>query len=141
MDENTFLAVLYDALIALAGTDGTFHSDSGREFPSDEEKPDTWRNALGWQWTLHGGRQHWWLEIRDDRPPVNGRPYLLDPRGDYEFYHLAQEAPHFSDWASPQDGPVFHFVSMLLTHMDEKLVGQTEAWRAYENGAALANPP
>lgn len=41
MDENTFLAVLYDALIALAGTDGTFHSDSGREFPSDEEKPDT----------------------------------------------------------------------------------------------------
>jgi hypothetical protein len=35
---------------------------------------------------IHGVPEGWWLEIIDDRDPVEGRPYYLDPFGDLEFW-------------------------------------------------------
>jgi hypothetical protein len=32
-------------------------------------------------------------------------------------------------------------VSSILTDLDEKIFGQSEALEAYENGATAANPP
>ena len=75
----------------------------------------------------------------DNRLPGKECPYRLDPRGDPEFFALARKfrAMH----RTPVREWISFYVITLLTHMDEKLVGQTEALHAYEAGATPDNPP
>lgn len=137
MGEASFLGSLYDELIGVA-RNGTIVSDLKEEI-EPEGIPDAYRRAsvrvLGWRWIIHGDRERWWLEVIDDRPPMEGRPYYIDPPGDKEFFELAQHA----NLITPDQ--VRYYMFMLITHMDEKLVGQAEAHRAYSRARPIEGPP
>jgi hypothetical protein len=66
---------------------------------------------------------------------MNGRPYRLDPVGD----------PGFFAWAQSQGldtlEKIRFVVTTLVTYMDEKLIGQAEAYHAYQKEATIHNPP
>ncbi len=134
--ESQFLASLYSALKGIS-QNGILVSNVQEESHSDITR-SAYRvipHKFGWRWILRGTAERWWLEILDDRAPMRGRPYYIDPHGDEEFFALAA----VSDVTTSDR--ITYFVSMLLTHMDEKLVGQKEAHRAYSEGATIDNPP
>ncbi|NMP24475.1 hypothetical protein [Sulfobacillus harzensis] len=80
-----------------------------------------------WWWVLHGSRSHWWLEIHDDRiPELAGKAYYLDPMGDPSFFPTATSILETDDELNT-------FLVSIVTAMDEHLLGQTEALRAYKD--------
>lgn len=143
MTEDQFLMALYDHLLTLA-RNGLVTSSPHPAIHMDVEQlkrdhPD-WQFDMGeWRWIIEGTRDHWWLSITDDRFPGKERPYRLDPRGDFEFFTLARKVLAMSGTSVRER--ISSYVNMLLTHMDEKLIGQTEAFHAYEAGATSDNPP
>ena len=144
LTEDQFLTALYDYLLTLA-QNGVITSSPHPAFQHMDveqlkrDHPDWQFDDGEWRWTIQGTRDHWWLEITDNRLPGKECPYRLDPRGDPEFFALARKfrAMH----RTPVREWISFYVITLLTHMDEKLVGQTEALHAYEAGATPDNPP
>lgn len=127
--ETTFLQLLYDEF--------TKHQDSHGVVEADEP---THPEQSQWCWILHGTRQHWWLEVQDQRiSELKGHPYYLDPRGDPQFFDLAWSPNPSDDLTKPERLPDF-FLS-IGTNMDENLFGQTAAIRAYKAGATTDHPP
>ena len=99
------------------------------------DNPDRSPRNLGWQWIIQGVRERWWLEVTDDRPPINGRPYRLDPQDDAQFFAWAQ------DKGLTMPDKIRFCITTLVTYMDEKLMGQSTAAEAYDHGAMNDDPP
>lgn len=137
MNESQFLKVLYDALTGNGQQTMRTHPNLESVHPewNRPSNPNRSPRNMGWKWVFGGTRDRWWLEITDERPPMNGRPYRLDPVGD----------PGFFAWAQSQGldtlEKIRFVVTTLVTYMDEKLIGQAEAYHAYQKEATIHNPP
>lgn len=116
----SFMRELFDFL-TIRKESGQFPWDSGVEHPSSTNvHPRQPRFQDHWRWTLGGWRNHWWLEVVD--------PYRLDLSQEESFSRLA---PLGCDTA----------FQVLTASMDEGLLGQSEAQRAYDGGAIASKPP
>lgn len=123
--EEQFLSHLYEEMMRLSHC-GIITSKS-ENYVDDEAE---------WRWIIHGDQGHWWIEVQDDRmPELIGRPYYLDPWGDSVFYTLA------SSMNQAHPDRIAYFVGAVLTYMDENLVGQDEAIRAYQKRGNSDAPP
>ncbi len=120
--EANFLGRLYDALQAIRDTRGIVAEE-------DPDHPDTSR----WWWYLHGTRERWCLEIRDHTiPELVGKPYYLDPVGDPSFFDFAWVPNSVDATDYVTDEQLNDIVTGMWTAMDEHLLGQSEALRAYQ---------
>ena len=145
-----FLAVLYEALMDEATTDGVLHSipkvGPGSPMPHwtverlMREHPGPNVSDLGdWHCQLHGTRNQWWMEIVDERMPAQDKPYRVSLYENALYLnYLAAETLRQGRVTSEE---ISYSVSSILTDLDEKIFGQSEALEAYENGATAANHP
>ena len=128
--EADFLERVYDALDRTRDVGGVVERElniKNRDHPH-------------WWWVLHGTRERWCLEIHDNRiPELVGKPYYLDPVGDPSFFDsFWSQEPIDLDPQIPEEN---YFIGNISTAMDESLLGQAEALRAYKSGATPDNPP
>ncbi len=137
MNETQFLKALYNALTKNGHQTMIEHLNLESVHPgwNTPSNPHRSPRNMGWRWVFSGTQDRWWIEITDERPPMNGRPYRIDPVGD----------PLFFSWAQSQGldrlEKIQVIVTTLVTYMDENLIGQTKAQKAYQNGATIRNPP
>lgn len=121
--EADFLGRVYDEFDRTRDADGVVD----REFRVED------RDHPRWWWLLHGDRDRWCLEIRDHTiPELVGKPYYLDPVGDPSFFDYAW-LPKSTDAnmrVSKED--LSYFMGGIGTAMDEHLLGQSEALKAYK---------
>ena len=130
--EQEFLRRVYFAFLEM--------SVNGIIEGSTERPPWLTEPLPGWQWLLHGHADKWWLEVHDERnPELRGRPYLLDPLGDVNFFDRAWDPDPTTDATRPEN--LHYFLTSITTYMDENLIGQAEAIQAYQAGATPDNPP
>ena len=120
--EADFLGRVYDEFNRTRDADGVVERElnvAGRDHPH-------------WWWLLHGARDRWCLEIRDHTiPELVGKPYYLDPVGDPSFFDYAW-SPEPVDLDSQVPEGTNSFLGEISTAMDEHLLGQGEAIRAYK---------
>ncbi len=127
--ETAFLGLLYDE----------FQKIKDPNEVVEEDHPDHPEQSH-WRWILHGTREHWWLEIWDDRiAELVGRPYYLNPQGDLSFFDSAWSPDPKFDQTQPEK--LSQFFTTITTSMDENWLGQAEALHAYKTGATSDNPP
>lgn len=115
MNAGEFVASLYDAILT-AGRRGEVpvrFADA-----DDDILPTRWPSKP-WQWMVLGDTVFWFLQIRDDREPTQGRVYQLDAA--HNFWPWALEL----GMATPDR--ISDFLQMLITAMDAQELGQREA--------------
>ncbi len=145
-----FLAALYDALMSDATADGVLRSTPkigpGSPMPNwtvermMREHPDFNVSDLGdWRCQIQGTREQWWMDIVDERMPGHDKPYRISLYENEKYLnYLAAETIRQGRVTSAEIG---YSVSSILTDLDEKIFGQSQALEAYESGATAANPP
>ncbi|SMC02011.1 hypothetical protein SAMN00768000_0220 [Sulfobacillus thermosulfidooxidans DSM 9293] len=118
---------------------GSHHPELSREQLRHQHPDWNLTDLADWEWRIEGSPNHWWLRIIDERLLGRDHPYYLVPYDNPLFVALCEE---FYDDVHPEpDKRMEYCVGTLFINMEEKLLGQTEALRAYETGATSDNPP
>lgn len=134
--EEQFLGALYDALTARHREGrAPWNVGGSAAMPSrDKLHPSSPRFQDDWHWELYGTRAHWWLAIVDPRYPGPEYPYRIDPKGDPGFFATAETLNLLDD--------IETFIEVgLITPMDERDLGQSQAQAAYDQGKTASDPP
>lgn len=133
--EEAFLETLYDTLQQHKKHRLVPWNPDATVMPSrDQLHPRHPRFQPGWRWDVEGVRHSWWLTIVDPRYPGPEYPYRVRPQGDPAFFLSAQNAGLLDDLDT--------FINVLLLNaMEECDLGQTNAEKAYDQGATAEAPP
>ncbi len=137
MTEDQFLTVLYDHFLTLA-QNGVIMSCSHPVFPPMNREPLKRDHP---DWLVNGDEPFKARAIAGDCPSpaivfLVRSPLIVWSRVVVEFCALARG----SLYGTSVREQISSYVNMLLTHMDEKLEGQTQAFRTYAAGAMSGNP-